>query len=156
MDRLPICGAADNQSPSIDARIAVVLEFFDRQLPNRDLKLDIIAETLNLSASRLRHLFTRHVGLSPTQYQKRLRLREAHKLLQGSFLRIKEIAAAVGFTDMSHFVRDYKLAYGETPSQTRMSQGAFYKPNLKIDQSSLRLVQEEDEDPAKYGSYIAK
>jgi transcriptional regulator GlxA family with amidase domain len=44
----------------------------------------------------------------------------AKALLEASFLEVKEVAAAVGFSDVSHFVRDYKLAHGERPSETRV------------------------------------
>jgi transcriptional regulator GlxA family with amidase domain len=50
---------------------------------------------------------------------KLLRLEKAKYLIENSFLEVKEIAAAVGIGDVSHFVRDYKCFYGETPSQTR-------------------------------------
>ena len=36
-----------------------------------------------------------------------------------TFLRVKEVAASVGWNDVSHFVRDYKATYRQTPSQTR-------------------------------------
>jgi transcriptional regulator GlxA family with amidase domain len=81
--------------------------------------LEAIAATLNLSASRLRHLFKAQLDLSPRQYMKRQRLKHAKSLLESSFLTVKEIAARVGANDVSHFVRDYKAFYGETPSATR-------------------------------------
>jgi transcriptional regulator GlxA family with amidase domain len=48
-------------------------------------------------------------------------LMQARQLVANSFLSIKEIAYIVGINDMSHFSRDYKALYGETPSQTRIS-----------------------------------
>ena len=83
------------------------------------LDLDDIAANLNLSASRLRHLFKAQIGLSPGQYIKLLRLERAKSLLESSFLTVKEITGRVGASDVSHFVRDYKAVYGETPSNAR-------------------------------------
>jgi len=40
-------------------------------------------------------------------------------MVEGTFLSVKEIVSAAMFTDISHFLRDYKAAFGETPSQTR-------------------------------------
>jgi len=78
-----------------------------------------IAVCLNLSTSRFRHLFKEELGISPNHYLKIVRLEGAKELLENSFLRVKEITALVGSNDVSHFVRDYKAFFGETPSQTR-------------------------------------
>ncbi len=79
-----------------------------------------LANTVRISPSRLRHLFRTEVGVPLGRYVKRLRLERARELLRDSFLEVKEVAAAVGFTDVSHFVRDYKLTYSERPSETRV------------------------------------
>jgi hypothetical protein len=41
-------------------------------------------------------------------------LRKAKELLETTFLSVKEVIAAVGISDLSHFVRDYKERYGES------------------------------------------
>jgi AraC-like DNA-binding protein len=81
---------------------------------------DAVAKSLNLSSSRLRHLFKRELGMSRRQYHQRQQLSRARKLLTNSFLSVKEIAHIVGINDVSHFCRNYKALYGETASQTRM------------------------------------
>jgi transcriptional regulator GlxA family with amidase domain len=78
-----------------------------------------IANRVNLSLSRFRHLFTQFIGVSPSRYLKQMRLARARHLLENSLLTVKEVAAAVGVNDVSHFVRDYKEAYGENPSESR-------------------------------------
>jgi transcriptional regulator GlxA family with amidase domain len=85
------------------------------------VSLDAIASQLNLSASRFRHLFKKELGISPILYLRATRMKQARTLLEGSFLRVKEVAAHVGINDLSHFVRDYKAFHGQTPSQTRAS-----------------------------------
>jgi transcriptional regulator GlxA family with amidase domain len=59
------------------------------------------------------------MGFSVTLYLRMNRLKQAWILLEGSFLRVIEVAAHVGIIDLSHFVRDYKALYGQTHSQTR-------------------------------------
>ena len=80
-----------------------------------------MAHLVNLSASRLEHLFKRETSMSPQQFFKFARLRHAKLLLQTSFLTIKEIMVHSGFNDASHFVRDFKRVYGKTPTQYRSS-----------------------------------
>jgi len=87
---------------------------------NRDLPLSAIAQSVNLSVWRLCHIFKSETGLSPINYLRTLRMERARVLLETSFLSIKEIAHEVGINDGSHFVRDFKLIYGVTPTRYRM------------------------------------
>jgi transcriptional regulator GlxA family with amidase domain len=108
-------GAVDDIEVA-DNRIQVALQLMEA---SPDFDFDAIAGTLNLSASRLRHLFSAQIGLSPGQYMKLIRLQQAKGLLESSFLTVKEIASRVGARDVSHFVRNYKAVYGETPGDAR-------------------------------------
>jgi len=99
-----------------DPRIRLALELFNE---TRTVRVGQIASSLNLSESRFRHLFKQELGISPTQYLKIVRLGQARELLTSSFLTIKEVAVRVGFNDISHFVRDYKNLFGQTPSEAR-------------------------------------
>jgi AraC-like DNA-binding protein len=42
-------------------------------------------------------------------------------LLETTFLSVKQIMTEVGLSDESHFVRDFKSAYGESPTKFRHS-----------------------------------
>lgn len=85
----------------------------------RELQLDEVARSVNLSASRLRHLFKDETGLSPVQYLKAQRMQKAKTLLETTFLSLKEVMHQSGFTDRSHFVRDFRKAYGLPPLKYR-------------------------------------
>jgi GT2 family glycosyltransferase len=74
---------------------------------------------VNLSGSRLRHLFKAEIGTTPSQYLKRLRLERARTQVATTFLSVKEIMAEVGLADESHFVRDFQRAFGMSPRQYR-------------------------------------
>ena len=81
-------------------------------------EFDEIADRLNLSASRLRHLFKEQTGWSLGQFSKERKLWKAKRILQETFCSVKESAAMAGFSDLSHFVRDYKSRFGWRPSET--------------------------------------
>ena len=101
-----------------DPRIAHVIDLIE-QYPSADLVVSRLAREVNLSPSRLQRLFVLHTGLTLARYIKGERLRRADDLVCGTFLTIKEIVAAVGLRDESHFVRDFKSSYGFTPTERR-------------------------------------
>lgn len=86
-----------------------------------ELSLTGLAHSVNLSVWRLSHVFRAEVGMSPIQYLKVLRIEKAKHLLETSFLSVKEITHIVGLKDESHFVRDFKKAYGVSPTPYRLS-----------------------------------
>jgi AraC family carnitine catabolism transcriptional activator len=83
------------------------------------LSMSTLSSRLNISSDRLRQLFKKEIGLSPTQYLRDLRMQRAARLLGSTFLSIKEITAACGIKDVSHFVRDFKKQHGSTPTVFR-------------------------------------
>jgi transcriptional regulator GlxA family with amidase domain len=86
---------------------------------HKKLTLAVMARTVQLSTSRLRHLFKAEVGLTPTQYLQQLRMERARVLLESTYLSVKEVGVRVGVGGDSHFVYDFKRAFGMTPSQYR-------------------------------------
>ncbi|HKY04286.1 MAG TPA: AraC family transcriptional regulator [Blastocatellia bacterium] len=95
-----------------------IIEFLKLNL-HRNVTLKEMTRSAHLSRSRLFYLFKCEVGLPPGQYLKSLRLERARQLLETTMLSVKEVTAAAGFRDQSHFVRDFKKAYELTPSQYR-------------------------------------
>lgn len=102
----------------IDYRIIEVIEFIESNLQN-ELELSDIAELVGLSPSRVRHIFTAAVGLSPMRYMRLRRLQKAKVLLEETLFSVKEIMVKVGLNDASHFVRDFRNEYGLTPKRYR-------------------------------------
>jgi transcriptional regulator GlxA family with amidase domain len=110
--------AASILSDQSDPRVVVVVDFFRRNLSRR-IKIDELSAFVRLSPSGLRRLFRQQVGCSIGKWQKEERMQTARILLCTSYLSVKEIAAAVGQQDVSHFVRDFELAVGLSPTRYR-------------------------------------
>lgn len=102
----------------MDERVRQIINLLSDDI-SRDFDFKALAASVNLSHSRLSHLFKDETGLTPAQYLKSLRLERARELLQGSFLRLKEVMPLVGINDESHFVRDFKKAHGLPPRRYR-------------------------------------
>jgi len=99
-------------------RVKRVIELMQGD-PSRTFSLGKMAQSVNLSPPYFCFLFKSITGIPPAKYLKSLRMQQAATLLTTTFLSVKEIVSRVGFTDESHFVRDFKRLYGVTPSEYR-------------------------------------
>ena len=104
----------------MDRRIEVVVSNLENRISN-SWEIRELAHLVNLSESRLRHLFKQETGKTPAQYLKHLRLEKAELLLRTTFLTVKEITNEVGLVTGSHFVREFKKVYGTAPTAYRSS-----------------------------------
>ncbi len=79
------------------------------------LRIELLAKQVRMSPSAF-HLHFKHVtALSPLQYQKRLRLQEARRLMLGEGLAAAEAAFRVGYESPSQFSREYRRLFGAPP-----------------------------------------
>jgi AraC-like DNA-binding protein len=76
--------------------------------------MEYLAQELGMSVSGLHHHFKAVTALSPLQFQKRLRLQEARRLMLGEDLDAAS-AAYRGYRDASHFNREYKSHIARPP-----------------------------------------
>ena len=106
----------------MDQRVQAVIRLMEENL-RAELPLGRLAEAVNLSPSRLHQLFRNETGTSPARHLKSLRLARAQQLLETTFLSVKEIRSTVGMDDESHFTRDFRRAYGCTPTEYRKRRG---------------------------------
>ena len=74
-----------------------------------------LALKVNLSPSRLQHLFKQQTGVCVGQVLAEQRLQRAAHLLANSNLRIKEIAYTVGYEHTSSFIRAFERRFAQAP-----------------------------------------
>lgn len=84
-----------------------------------DLRLNVLAEQLNVNASYLSTLFKKEVGMTLTDYVNKSRVEHAQKLLLCTDLPIKSIAQQCGVPDIYYFTRLFKRITGTTPKVYR-------------------------------------
>jgi AraC family transcriptional regulator of arabinose operon len=93
-------------------------QFIEAQL-GEQLRLEQIAQAANVTPQHLTRLFHQHVGMTPTYYLWRLRVRRGVELLGETGLSIGEIASRVGFQSPFHFSRLVRQHYQHSPRQLR-------------------------------------
>lgn len=94
--------------------IAKVIERFHTDLA-QPIRIENIARELGMSVSGFHHHFKSVTAMSPLQFQKRLRLQEARRLMLGEGLDAASAGYRVGYHNASHFNRDYKNMFGLPP-----------------------------------------
>jgi AraC-like DNA-binding protein len=109
-DRLRHLALLGGYTPSIARAVERLRQDFDQPL-----RIERLAHELGMSVSGLQHHFKAVTAMSPLQFQKRLRLLEARRLMLGEDFDAASAAYRVGYHDASHFNREYKSLYGVPP-----------------------------------------
>lgn len=89
--------------------------------PELDIGTAEIARAAHVTPRAIQLAFRRHLDTTPTAYLRRVRLQHAHQqLLDGTpdGLTVTDVALRWGFATPSRFARQYRIAYGRTPSAT--------------------------------------
>ncbi|NRA37595.1 MAG: arabinose operon transcriptional regulator AraC [Planctomycetes bacterium] len=103
-----------------DLRIQTVCTYLEEHHAHDD-SIDFIAAQVQLSGSRLQHLFKAEMGVSLVYYRDELRMLRAKQLLRTTGMPIKHIANEIGYKDALYFSRMFKQHVQATPSAFRNS-----------------------------------
>lgn len=79
------------------------------------IKATVLASIAGMSPSVFYENFKQVTANSPLQYQKDLRLHEAHQMLQQAQAPISQIAVAVGYESPAQFSREFSRKFGAPP-----------------------------------------
>ncbi|MBB5193338.1 AraC-like DNA-binding protein [Silvimonas terrae] len=81
----------------------------------RAISIDELAAVAGLSASAFHRHFKALTAMSPLQYQKRMRLLQARKLMIVDAINAEDAAFQVGYESPSQFSREYARMFGQPP-----------------------------------------
>lgn len=81
--------------------------------------LDELAGLAGWSIATVVRTCRRATGLSPIQYLRKLRMKEARAILQFSDLNVSQVAAYLGYPRMHEFSREFTTWYGKPPSNVK-------------------------------------
>ena len=84
-----------------------------------------IAAKHGMSGRTLERRFRSEVGMSPKMYQRVVRFRRAFRLLEAGRGSSARIAAAAGYFDQAHLIRDFKQFTGASPRR-------FFRPETPL------------------------
>ncbi len=101
-----------------NAKVRKALEFISENFM-KTITLNIVADHVGLSSSRLAHVVKQFTGRTITQIIHEVRVRNAQRLLVQTSKSCTEIAYDVGFGDQSYFIKHFKRISGSTPARYR-------------------------------------
>ncbi len=82
---------------------------------DQSFRIEDLAQELGMSVSSFYQHFKSVTAMTPLQFQKRVRLQEARRLMLGEDLDATSAAYRVGYNDAAHFNREYKNVFGKPP-----------------------------------------
>ena len=81
------------------------------------LPVPLVARQVDVSPSYLTALFHKNLQISPGEYIRRIKLQESKQMIRENNLNFTEIAAALQYSTVHHFSRQFKEKFGITPTE---------------------------------------
>jgi AraC-like DNA-binding protein len=100
--------------PNVESRVTRTIRTIDRH-SDAPLTVEALAAEARLSPYHFLRTFERLTGVTPHQYVRRVRLREAANRLVSEAGTVLEIALDCGFGDVSNFNRAFRTEFGRSP-----------------------------------------
>jgi len=102
------------RAPRLHKAVAAVLD-----KPAAELSVAALASIAGMSRSAFAREFLETFAITPMEFVKTIRLRQAAELLRATDVPVKTIASIVGFASRSHFSSSFRDAYGADPRTFR-------------------------------------
>ena len=110
----------ERSASSYSSRLEMAREYIDTHL-TESFSIADLAEISDMSTTSFRREWLRAYGETSVQYRDRRRLESAVSYLMSGYYNVNEVAALLGFEDVSYFVRFFKKHKGVTPRKYMMS-----------------------------------
>jgi AraC family transcriptional regulator, regulatory protein of adaptative response / methylated-DNA-[protein]-cysteine methyltransferase len=113
----PFCQAWNGSRTTADRALRLIIE--EGALDGENGSVEALATRLGIGARHLARLFARHVGASPSQVAKTVRIQRAKRLLDQTNLPIAELALQAGFSSLRRINAVFAEVYGMPPTAIR-------------------------------------
>jgi len=109
---LPLSNSINNENEIIRAAQQYISCHVEKKL-----SVPMVASGVDVSPSYLTALFHKHLQISPGEYIRRIKLQQSKQMIREGNLNFTEIAAALQYSTVHHFSRQFKEKFGLTPTE---------------------------------------
>lgn len=103
-----------------DILMRKISAFVDAHIADAETGVGDIADTVAMSRSNLQRKMKQIMGVTPTDFLREARMKQACRLLSTTDMQVSEIAYACGYTDPKYFSRCFKASTGKSPKEWRL------------------------------------
>lgn len=112
---------ATNTESTDERRLAAVAAVIEANIANPDLNVAFVCQQTAMSTKTLYRLVKKYTGVSPLDFIRQSRLRQAAALLRQGKFSVSEVMYMVGFSSSSYFSKSFAQQFGCTPGQYKDS-----------------------------------
>ncbi|MFA9390093.1 MAG: response regulator [Prolixibacteraceae bacterium] len=118
--KMPQPGELKNQLSSRDKEfLQKVNQLIEIHIGDSLFSIELLSEKLNMSRATFYRKFSDLTGVKPADYIRRYRLKTAYDLFLSTAKTTQEVCEMVGFQSVSHFRKNFKDEFGESPSSVQ-------------------------------------
>ena len=103
------------ESP-IEKQLAGIAQVVEENISSLELNGAFIGEQCGVSEKQLYRTLKKHLGVTPSEYIRNVRMQKAAMLLSQNYFTVSEVAYMVGFSAPSYFSKCFQDHYGVAPS----------------------------------------
>ncbi|MFD9739024.1 AraC family transcriptional regulator N-terminal domain-containing protein [Umezawaea sp. NPDC059074] len=111
-------GTADSALAHISRAVRWLREHYDEPV-----HVPSLAERANMSVSTFHRHFRSATSMTPIEFRRQIRLREARVLLRARATNVAEVGYLVGYESASQFNREYQRTFGTSPGRDAARSG---------------------------------
>ena len=94
-----------------------IMQTYIKEHLSEDITINNLAKEVSFSASYVRRLFEKHLGMTPAVYIRRLKLSESALKLRDEKCQILDIAMEMGFGSVDGYQRAFRKEFGCNPKE---------------------------------------
>lgn len=113
-----------NCEKMVSANEAKIFSYISSNYSNPDLTLEIVAKDTGIAKNTISKLINNSLKRTFKVYLNEIRVREAARLLAEKDMSVSEVCYSVGYNNLIHFNRVFKLTYNSSPKD-------YKKQNLR-------------------------
>lgn len=97
--------------------IRPAITYIHEKYTGEAISIEKLSDTCKITPEYFRRIFKSFYGISPVKYINNLKITRAKELIESGMYSVTDAAIQAGYTDMSHFSREFKKATGSCPSE---------------------------------------